>query len=728
MKISIISGQKDLGKFKNESYESCPAQRGTHKIEGGKDPGGNFMATDRILAMKKLPILLFTGIIFLVGVSEAAEPLARADWGAPVVKVLHANGQWIIAGKKQTVTLDEKNFALDVNAQSVDWKMFPSGTNDLIVKYHGEKFPLRLTNTGKISIEPYDTGFKTGIKITLDNWRHGTEILRLPLYLTICLQGDDEDLVFDIAATEGDAILRQLDWPEALDARDVDDTVLSNNKGDLLPRHWPKPYFPDRSTNPQGSAKATDHSIIQSHLIEDWSMSWWGFEKGKSAMMVIIETPDDAAYQFAHPAGGPTIIGPQWRDSLGHFSYMRTARMCFFPQGNYVTLAKRYREYVMNSGLFISLKEKIAKTPKLAEIIGLPQTRVSILHNQSTNSDRYNPTNHYQLFTFDQRAQQLRDLKAAGIEKTLIVVSGWAHLGYDRQHPDPLPPPEAAGGWAGMKRLFDTAHKLGYPIIFHDQYRDYYTDAPSYDPDFAIHEEDNSLPATAFAGSRFGDWKEGQIPFMRHWDGGPQSYLNSRFQLGHLKKNYQLFFANGIHPDGIYIDVIGYIPPGEDFNPEHPTTRSEAMRGQANLMNWASHNLGITSTEAGSDWVIPFSDMVNQSGGHGRTISVPLYQLVYHDAVFVTYGEGRRGHNDLLLGILCGGVPELAVDIKNVSPQSFALIKQMAALNKRVALLEMTDHKFLDANDHREQTTFSDGTTVTVDWDANTAQIEPPLN
>ena len=52
----------------------------------------------------------------------------------------------------------------------------------------------------------------------------------------------------------------------------------------------------------------------------------------------------------------------------------------------------------------------------------------------------------------------------------------------------------------------------------------------------------------------------------------------------------------------------------------------------------------------------------------------------------------------------------------------------MAALNKRVGLLEMTNHEFLDANRRQERTTFSDGITVTVDWDKSTAQIEPPLN
>jgi len=409
---------------------------------------------------------------------------------------------------------------------------------------------------------------------------------------------------------------------------------------------------------------------------------------------------------------------------------MRTVRMCFFPEGNYVTMAKRYREYVKDTGLFVSLKEKIAKKPLLGDIIGVPQTRVSILFNQTPASDRYTETNHYNLHTFDEQAARLRSLKSNGVAKSLVYVSGWAHLGYDRQHPDPLPPPEAAGGWDGMKRLADTCVELGYPYIFHDQYRDYYTDAPSWNPNFAIHEETTNPPATAFAGSRFGDWKEGQIPFMRHWDGGPQSYLNSRFQIGHLVKNYQMMFAHGVHPQGIYIDVIGYVPPDEDYNPEHPTSRSEAMRGQADLMNWAGHNLGVTSTEAGADWVVPFSDIVNGSGGLGRSISVPLYQLVYHDAVLISYGEGRRGgKNNLLLGCLCAGVPELpatAYDSKTNSV-SLGLLKQMAALNKRVGLLEMTNHQFLDAERHQERTAFADGTTVTVDWAAGTVGIEPKL-
>jgi Family of unknown function (DUF5696) len=405
---------------------------------------------------------------------------------------------------------------------------------------------------------------------------------------------------------------------------------------------------------------------------------------------------------------------------------LRTCRIAFFADGNYVQMAKRYREYVKETGLFVSLKEKIARTPAVADLFGIPQTRVSILRNLVSTSDRYDTKDvakNYSLTTFDERVRQLRELKAKGIDRLLVYVSGWPHLGYDRQHPDPLPPPEAAGGWDGMKRLTDACRELGYQVIFHDQYRDYYLDAPSYNEQFAVHEEDARVPPQQFPGSRFGDSKQGQIPLMRHWDGGPQAYLNARFQLGHLLKNYQLFFDHGIKTQGIYIDVIGYVPPDQDFNPEHPTTHTDAMRGQILMMNWSRQNLGIVATEAGADWVIPYVDVINQSGGGSKAVLVPLYQLVYHDAVITSFGA--RDQKALLQGILYGGQPEWPIG--PVDERSTALMRQMMALHKRVGMLEMTRHEFLDANYRKERTTFGDGTTVTVDWDSNSVRIEPDL-
>ncbi|MGB7157704.1 MAG: DUF5696 domain-containing protein [Tepidisphaeraceae bacterium] len=650
--------------------------------------------------------------------------LSRADWGAPIVDVTRDGELWIIAGKKQRVTLNPKDLSMSIRSGETTWSMVPSARSDMLVRSQGETFPARLADAGKIDVTPYDTGYKTGVKLVLNDWKHNDKPLDATLYLTIALEGKDEELVCDAHADErGDTSVRQLDWPTALDGAAIDHTLLSNHRGVLLPRTWPKPHFPIRSTDMGGNAKVTDTSEIQSNVIESWSMSWWGFQQGQSAMMVIVETPDDAAYQFDHPAGGPTVIGPRWRPSLARFRYPRSCRMAFFPKGNYVDLAKRYRRHAIDNGTFVSLNEKIARKPIVKELIGTPLSRIGILTNITPDSLKYsttNPSQNYRMTPFDERAKQLRAYKANGLDKLTVCLTGWPNQGYDRQHPDELPPAPIAGGWEGMKRLADTCKELGYLFSLHDQYRDYYTDAPSYDEQFAVHEEDDSRPAKGFPGSRFGQWKVGRIPFMNNWDGGVMAYMNNRLMPGHLVKNYQWLFDHGIRLDGTYLDVFGYVPPDEDFNPQHPTTRSDAIRARADCYRWARNHIGFVGTEAACDWTVPYADISSPLSSN-KGIPVPLFNLVYHDAILTPYNPTD------LRGYLNGGLPQLRLS-PDMSAEEKSRLDRMRRLHERLALTELTNHEFLDGDKRRvERSTFSDGTKVTVDWEKNAVTIEPEI-
>src|SRR5208283_4791425 len=86
--------------------------------------------------------------------------LPRAEWGAPVVNVSHEGDRWIIAGQKVTVTLNQSDLALTVQAGTVKWALVPSGDDDLLLKSRGEEFHVRLRDAGKVDIRPFDTGFK----------------------------------------------------------------------------------------------------------------------------------------------------------------------------------------------------------------------------------------------------------------------------------------------------------------------------------------------------------------------------------------------------------------------------------------------------------------------------------------------------------------------------------------------------------------------------------------
>jgi hypothetical protein len=321
-----------------------------------------------------------------------SQSLSREQWGAPNVQVTSIAGKWTIKGKKNTVALDQKSLAVTIQTSAAIWQMVPSSTKDMLIRSRGEDADIQLSAAREVQVTAYDTGYKTGVKVVLSGWQQNVRQAQhaergLTLFLTICLEGEAEDVVFDVAAVEQDTVVRQLDWPTALNGRDVDYTVLSNGRGNILPRNWPKEFFPIRTITAEGKIAPTDHSVLQSNVIESWSMSWWGFQKGKSALMVLVETPDDAAYQLHHPAGGPTVIGPRWRSTLGRFGYPRKVRFITFDDGNYVDMAKRYRRYVKETGHFVSLQEKIARTPRVKDLIG-PALRKLISLGKVSSDDR----------------------------------------------------------------------------------------------------------------------------------------------------------------------------------------------------------------------------------------------------------------------------------------------------------------------------------------------------
>ena len=65
----------------------------------------------------KLHALLALGI--LASVIGHAQLLPREQWGAPLVDVSHANGQWVITGKKNRVTLNESSGAAESDGAAV---------------------------------------------------------------------------------------------------------------------------------------------------------------------------------------------------------------------------------------------------------------------------------------------------------------------------------------------------------------------------------------------------------------------------------------------------------------------------------------------------------------------------------------------------------------------------------------------------------------------------------
>jgi hypothetical protein len=655
-----------------------------------------------IAKMKKHSIIIWVLAIIINAV--------MADVNAQI-KVIHANSEWLIQGKLHSVSLNEKNLSMIVKDGDISWPMLPSDSTDMTCSHKNEALQLRLAEANNKKITPYKTGFSEGIKITLSQFMRGADTLDLDLQLFVTLEGDKEDLVFNIVPREGDASIKKLIWPKGFVPEISDYTVWPNIQGILLPRNWPNKvamYRYEDVSNGRGL-----------------SMPWWGYLQGKSAAMIILETPIDAYCELIHPAGGPTIINPEWIHSLGKLNYTRKLRFSFFREGDYVTLAKRYREYAIENGNFVSLKEKIARTPLVGELIGSPIIHTSILYHTQPASDLYNKTDlaqNHQLATFYDRAQQLKVLaEKRNLKRAYLHLDGWGYRGYDNLHPDVLPPCEEAGGWNGMKYFGHVCDSLGFLFAIHDQYRDYYHDAASYDPRHAIIDEN------------------GEMPTHTKWLGGEQSILCASFAPAYLKRNHNELLSHGIKLKGAYLDVFSVVTPDECYNPEHPMSRRDCLKYRAECFNYVRTTDGVISSEEAEDWSVPYVDLVhhspfvldsNMNGGSAIGIPIPLFNLVYHDALIIPWALGNEttsptGNNYVYLyGLTCAGMPYLSV---NANDAEMEKVKTMCELNKRVGLLEMTNHEFLDGSFRKQRTTFADGTTVTIDLDANTFEINPKL-
>jgi len=654
--------------------------------------------------MAKIGIAL--ALIGLASVSAGGAEMRPEDYlSGKSISVRQDGKSWVIEGKRRKVTLAE-GLAVTVKSGPNEWRMRPSQPDELTVEADVKRSTIALTSAGKIEISNYDTGAMTGVSIELTDFTREGKPLGFSLQLRMCLEVSTEELVCEVVATEGAAQVKELRWPKAFEPKSVDATVIPAMQGMLLPRDWPSKVF------------LYDPMVYGRGLY----MPWWGCQMGKAAAGLIIETPEDAGCVMEHPAGGPTLMELKWVHSLGKFSYPRRARIAFFDEGNYVTLAKRYRRHVIETGRFVSLAQKIARRPIVGRIIGVPVVHTGILYHvqpESSYYDKNDPKKNHQLVTFDATADLLKGLAAKGIKHAYVHLDGWGFRGYDNLHPDNVPPCPEAGGWDGMRRLADTCEKLGYVFAIHDQYRDYYLDAASYSEARTIINE------------------SGGRPYESTWPGGKQSILCSSFAPGYVRRNHRELIDHGVKVKGAYLDVFAVVPPDECYNPEHPVTRADCLRYRAECFEIVKSQLGVVSSEEPADYAVPHLDLVhhgpypldpNPGSGPAMGIPVPLFNLVYHEAIVLpwtsTPTKGGWGIPDTDTGylhcLLNAGIPYVSL---GPDADELKRVETMCALHKKVGLLEMTNHEFLDASHRKQRTTYADGTRVTVDFDSGKFSI-----
>lgn len=525
-----------------------------------------------------------------------------------------------------------------------------------------------------------------------------------------------------IPICEKDLSIQQVRWPGYMEFEEGSKenyTLLNQGQGLLIPNNW--------------AVALEKLSFNGQFLTSGGYMPWFGQVKHGAGYIAIASTPWNGGVYAEHPAGGPyTHVGTWWEPSLGKMDYRRCLEYTFLNNCDYNDLCKVYRNYVKEHGLFTSLEEKAARVPSVNDLIGCSFVHCGIKTNVNPKSDFYDPENPEKnnfITTFAAREKEVENLYQLGVRKMYLHLDGWAEPGYDNHHPDYLPACIEAGGWEGMKSLVDTMHRLGFMFGIHDQYRDYYLDAPTFDPAYAT-----MLP-------------DGTYPQHARWAGGPQTYLCGTQAPYYVRRNFTEILSHGIKLDGTYLDVFTCNEGDECANPLHRMTRKECYEFRKNCFDWLLSKGILSSSEEVSDWSMqslvfchyaPYHFMLQTPGTPKDGIPVPLFNLVYHDCVIEPWMMDKLSDTEdlMLYALLNGGAPYLIRDGAYANTdgsfsegaalemkENIRRCEVVAGLHEKVAKCEMVKHELLDDTGMKQRTTFSDGTTVTVDFAANHYEI-----
>ena len=586
-----------------------------------------------------------------------------------------------------------------------------------------EEGTIYFADAKKISHEEWKTGIGHGILSHFEGFELNGADAGIAFDTIVWIEEVSGDVFFEWVPLSTETVkVKSVYWPGYMEFDEKKDswyTLLNWQQGLLVPNTW---------------KTAVDKVVFDGFMGTAGAyMPWFGQVKDRAGYIAICEQPWNAAYYTEHPAEGPyTHVGIRWEPSLGKMDYRRVMKYSFVKDCDYNDLCKIYRNYVIEKGRFKSLAEKAVKTPSIDQLIGSAFLHKGIKTQVMTNSDFYdaeNPDKNNHLTPFSVRTEEIKKFHELGVEKLYLHLDGWAEPGYDNQHPDYLPACEKAGGWKAMKELSDTMHECGYLFGIHDQYRDYYYAAKTFDENFATRLADGTIPSHA------------------RWAGGPQTYLCATQAPFYVKRNFTEIMDNGIKLDCAYLDVFTCNEGDECSHPWHKMTRRECYEYRNACFEYLLSKGILPSSEEVNDWAIPslvfchyapYDFMLDRPGSPKKGIPVPLFNLVYHDCLIEPWMMDKVSEEEdyMLYAVLNGGAPYLVRDgayqntdgsfaggVEITIEDQIKRCKVVSDLHEKVAKCEMVRHEMVDGNPEVQRTTFADGTVVTVDFQAQIYQI-----
>ena len=321
-------------------------------------------------------------------------------------------------------------------------------------------------------------------------------------------------------------------------------------------------------------------------------------------------------------------------------------------------LAELYRNYRLDAGEIVPMKQRAMENPVLAEALQSPEIRIRMgvkwpFPMEIVEQTPGNEPEVHTFCTYDQVGTIAAECKRQGLRHANFCLVGWATKGHDGRYPQIMPVEKAFGGEAALRNLIRNVQETGYTISAHDNHYDAYTISEDKFDDLLIRTQEG-FPM------KDGVWGGGQAYLLC-----PEAMLK-KYSLRNLHAIHELGFR-GVH----FTDCLSTTGLKVCWDPAHPNTKTRMMRWRVEILRRIKEIFGGVQCEGPFDFAAGVLDRVLyiESGDNGTGLSareyvdetVPLYEMTYHGILMYNLtGESINavpGSRLYLKNLSYGGMP-----------------------------------------------------------------------
>ncbi|WP_036719481.1 glycoside hydrolase [Paenibacillus harenae] len=456
------------------------------------------------------------------------------------------------------------------------------------------------------------------------------------------------------------------------------------------------------------------------------AMAWIGITDSsmETGYMAIFETPYDAAISL-HREQELITFAPVWLSSMGKFGYERKIRYVFFDKGGYIAQCKKYRSYIWPKNNVLTLRENQERFPAIEKVLGAVHIYIWDKAREVSFAER---------------------LKEAGIDKALFLWNA-NHLPYpERDHSSKL-------------------KELGYGTGGYELFTDIHPDSEQ----TAVRLKEIPLKRNVYPGlfDQLVSRKRDGTTYVNQFGTyvcpeAVRPEMMKRVERETSIYTHETYFLDVYQANGIY----------ECYHPEHPLSRQQYAEAIVRNYELLEEKYGVfLGGEFGADFTGShgvyvhgmmtlqrtwFGSEINEKGTiyhygdwknnarpsimlGARTAPepylqysineytrVPLYELVYHDAVVTSWRwEDCNHHNPEiwwkkdLFNILYGTAPLWSIDQDRWESFQVSFIEsynRICPWLQEICYDELLTHRFVSEDRSVQESRFSSGKRAVVNF------------